>query len=62
MKEFMYTVKDEQGIHARPAGMLAKEAKKYESKITIYKDEKSAEGPDEEAAADGIKAFLEANL
>ena len=42
MKEFMYTVKDEQGIHARPAGMLAKEAKKYESKITIYKDEKSA--------------------
>ena len=39
MKDFMYTVKDEQGIHARPAGMLAKEAKKYESKITIYKDE-----------------------
>ena len=25
MKEFMYTVKDEQGIHARPAGMLAKD-------------------------------------
>ena len=43
MKEFMYTVKDAQGIHARPAGMLAKEAKKYESKTTIYKDEKSAE-------------------
>ena len=28
MKEFMYTVKDEQGIHARPAGMLAKRGKK----------------------------------
>ena len=24
MKEFVYAVKDELGIHARPAGMLAK--------------------------------------
>lgn len=31
MKEFTYTIKDEQGIHARPASILAKEAKKYES-------------------------------
>ena len=43
MKTFNYTVKDEIGIHARPAGMLAKEAKKYESKIVIKKGEKSAE-------------------
>ena len=43
MKNFMYTIKDEMGIHARPAGMLAKEAKKYESKITITKDGKSAD-------------------
>lgn len=43
MKSFMYTIKDELGIHARPAGMLVKEAKKYESKITITKEGKSAD-------------------
>ena len=34
-------IKDELGIHARPAGMLAKTAKNYESEITISKGEKS---------------------
>ena len=29
MKEFTYTIKDALGIHARPAGMLAKKAKSY---------------------------------
>lgn len=43
MKKFEYTVKDEVGIHARPAGMLVKEAKKYESKIMITRDSKKAE-------------------
>lgn len=43
MKNFSYVVKDEVGIHARPAGLLVKEAKKYESKITLSKDGKSAE-------------------
>ena len=43
MKNFEYTIKDELGIHARPAGMLVKEAKKYQSKITITKEGKSAE-------------------
>lgn len=43
MQKFSYTIKDEVGIHARPAGMLVKEAKKYQSKITISKDGKSAE-------------------
>lgn len=28
MKKFEYTIKDELGIHARPAGMLLKEVKK----------------------------------
>ena len=42
MKSFEYTVADEVGIHARPAGVLAKEAKKYASTITITKDGKSA--------------------
>ena len=29
MKTFNYVITDEVGIHARPAGMLVKEAKKY---------------------------------
>ena len=43
MKKFEYTIKDELGIHARAAGMLAKEAKNYKSTITITKEGKSAE-------------------
>lgn len=85
MKNFEYTITDPLGIHARPAGILVKEAKKYSSKIKITKDGKSAEatklmaimslgvktgntvqisveGEDEEAAAEGMKAFFEANL
>lgn len=41
MKTFTYTIKDEVGIHARPAGMLAKIAKDYQSEILIEKDGKS---------------------
>lgn len=43
MKEFSYVITDEIGIHARPAGLLVKEAKKYESKIVISTDGKQAE-------------------
>ena len=43
MKEFRYTIKDAVGIHARPAGLLVKEAKKFESKITVSRDSKTAE-------------------
>ena len=35
MKEFTYTIKAPVGIHARPAGMLAKEAKTCQSTVTI---------------------------
>ena len=42
MKTFTYTIKDEVGIHARPAGLLAKKAKEFESVITIEKSGKSA--------------------
>ncbi len=41
MKTFEYTIKDELGIHARPAGMLAKAAKALDSEITITKGEKT---------------------
>ena len=43
MKSFDYTITDEVGIHARPAGILVKEAKKYESKIVVKKGDKTAE-------------------
>lgn len=43
MKSFEYVITDEVGIHARPAGILAKKAKEYTSKITLTKDGKSAE-------------------
>lgn len=43
MKSFSYVITDEVGLHARPAGLLAKEAKKYASKITLEVGEKSAE-------------------
>ena len=35
MKNFSYVITDEIGIHARPAGLLVKEAKKLESAITL---------------------------
>lgn len=38
MKQFNYTISDPLGIHARPAGLLAKEAKKFSSVCTITKD------------------------
>lgn len=41
MRTFEYTIKDELGIHARPAGMLAKTAKALDSEITITKGEKT---------------------
>ena len=43
MKEFQYVIKDEAGIHARPAGMLAKEAKNFKSKITLVGNGRAAD-------------------
>ena len=42
MKSFAYTVTDPVGIHARPAGLLAKKAKEFESEIRIQKGDNSA--------------------
>lgn len=42
MKSFNFTVKDPMGIHARPAGLLAKMAKTYpDTVITLTKGEKT---------------------
>ncbi len=85
MKEFSYEIKDEQGIHARPAGLLVKEAKNFSSALTITKGGQTkkltqlmmlmslgvkkgdvvtiqADGDDEDAAIEALKAFFEQNL
>lgn len=85
MRSFEYRITDEVGLHARPAGLLVKEAKKYASVIRVEKDGKSAEagrlmalmglgikkgdlvtvtaeGNDEEAAAEGMEKFFKDNL
>ena len=43
MKEFKYVIKDEIGIHARPAGQMVKVAKTFTSKITLESNGKSAD-------------------
>ena len=42
MKQFSYVIKDSIGLHARPAGLLVKEAKKHKCAITVVKGEKTA--------------------
>lgn len=41
MKSFDYVIKDKLGIHARPAGSLAKSVKAHDSEVTITKDGKT---------------------
>lgn len=43
MKNFNYIITDNEGIHARPAGMLVKLATTFTSKITIGKDGKDVD-------------------
>lgn len=43
MKEFNYVIKDEEGIHARPAGELIKAAKAFGCNIQMTKDGKAAD-------------------
>lgn len=42
MKKFDYVIQDKNGIHARPAGLLVKEVKQYESSIIVRKDGREA--------------------
>lgn len=44
MKTFTYCIKDEVGIHARPAGVLVKAATKYKSDIIYKLGEKTGNG------------------
>jgi len=43
MKAFDYTIQAPLGMHARPAGLLAKQAKSYQSVCAIEFDGKRAE-------------------
>ena len=40
MQQFRYKIQDPVGIHARPAGLLAKQAVQYQSDVTISVDGK----------------------
>ena len=55
MIEFTYEIRDAAGLHARPAGALVKEAKKYQSRITLYAHGKTA-------SADRLMALLSMGL
>lgn len=41
--DFEYTITDEQGIHARPAGEFVKLVKNYESEVLMEKNGQSAD-------------------
>ncbi len=43
MKEFKYVITDVEGLHARPAGILVKQAGGYQSAVKIAKGEKVAD-------------------
>ena len=43
MKEFELTITDENGLHARPAGVVVKVAKKSASSVTIQSGEKECD-------------------
>lgn len=50
MKTFIYTVADEHGIHARPAGLLISCAKRFASDIKICKLANGSDGVCEKEA------------
>lgn len=43
MKEFSYVITDPEGVHARPAGVLVKEAGKFTSSIKLVKNGKAVD-------------------
>lgn len=53
MKNITYTITDENGIHARPAGIIVQTAKKFTSAISIEMKTDSGEG----RSADAKKLF-----
>ena len=74
MTSFKYVITDPVGIHARPAGALVKEIKKYDSDVKVLANGKSlgvkqgneievqVSGGAEADNAAALEAFLKANL
>jgi len=44
MRAFMYKVRNPMGLHSRHAGLLAKEAGKYQTSVTVVRGDKLANG------------------
>lgn len=43
MRKFSYIIRDEGGLHARPAGLLCKKAQSYSNTIFLFKGEQVAD-------------------
>jgi phosphotransferase system HPr (HPr) family protein len=44
MPEFTHTIADPSGIHARPAGLFAKQMQTFKSSVTLKRDDQSVNG------------------
>ena len=44
MKTFSYTIRDESGIHARPAGLIVKKCKESGCTVEVKYGDKTADG------------------
>ena len=44
MKDFLFTINDPNGIHARPAGLFAQKMQEFKSIVTVTRDEQCADG------------------
>ncbi|MBP5404750.1 MAG: HPr family phosphocarrier protein [Clostridia bacterium] len=43
MQQFSYVIKDKEGIHARPAGLVVAQAKQFAGSVTIENKGKTAD-------------------
>ena len=55
MREFEYTITDELGIHARPAGLLVKKAGEFASTVSVDNGTKKRREEDHVPDDDGSK-------
>ena len=65
MLEFQYVIKDETGLHARPAGMLAKLVKDADCAVMglgIHKGDEITVSADDEEVLVRLKEFFETYL
>jgi len=44
MKEFLHTINNPNGIHARPAGLFVQKMQQFKSNITVRRDDQSVDG------------------